>query len=138
VLAINNNGQVANFPFTVTAVAPGIFTSTDGTLVPNASGKVGDTLLAFVTGDGDQTPTLATGATPASGTALSRLPKSRMPVTMTIGGVPANIVFSGVPTGLAGVTQVNFTVPPGVAAGVQDVVVTVGGIAGPPAKLTIQ
>ncbi len=138
VLAINNNGQVASFPFMVSPAAPGIFTAADGTLAPNASGKVGDTLLAFLTGDGDQTPTLATGATPAAGTAVSRLPKSRLPVSMTIGGVLAPVVFNGVPTGLAGVTQLNFTVPAGVASGVQDVVVTVGGIASPPAKLTIQ
>jgi len=57
---------------------------------------------------------------------------------MTIGGVLAHVVFNGVPNGLAGVTQLNFTVPAGIASGVQDVVVTVGGIASPPAKLTIQ
>jgi uncharacterized protein (TIGR03437 family) len=138
VLAVNNNGQVASFPFTVSTAAPGIFTGTDGTLAPNASGKVGDTLLAFITGDGDQTPTLATGATPAAGTAVSRLPRSRLPVSMTIGGVPAPVVFNGVPTGLAGVTQLNFTIPAGVASGAQDVVVTVGGVPSPPVKLTIQ
>jgi uncharacterized protein (TIGR03437 family) len=138
VLAINNNGQVASIPFTVSTAAPGIFTAADGALVPNASGKIGDALLAFITGDGDQTPTLATGSTPAAGTAAARLPKSRLPVSMTIGGVLAHVVFNGVPNGLAGVTQLNFTVPAGIASGVQDVVVTVGGIASPPAKLTIQ
>jgi uncharacterized protein (TIGR03437 family) len=138
VLAINNNGQVASIPLTVSTAAPGIFTATDGTLVPNASGKIGDALLAFITGDGDQTPTLATGATPAAGTAVTRLPKARLPVSMTIGGVLAPVVFNGVPNGLAGVTQLNFTVPAGVTSGVQDVVVTVGGVSSPPAKLTIQ
>ncbi len=138
VLAVNNNGQVAQFPFQVAVTAPGIFTAQDGTLVPNASGKAGDTLLAFITGDGDQTPTLATGATPPATTALTRLPRCRLPVTITVGGVPAAIAFNGVPNGLAGVTQINFTVPTGVPAGPQDVVVTVGGIASPPAKMTVQ
>jgi uncharacterized protein (TIGR03437 family) len=138
VLAVDNNGQVAAFPFQVSIAAPGIFTAQDGTLVPNAAGKAGDTLLAFITGDGDLTPTLATGATPAPNTALTRLPKSRQPVTMTIGGVPAVIVFNGVPNGLAGVTQINFTIPPGVPTGAQDVVVTVGGASSPAAKLMIQ
>jgi uncharacterized protein (TIGR03437 family) len=138
VLAINNNGNVASFAFPVSVSAPGIFVGPDGSVAPNATGKAGDTLLAFVTGDGDQTPTLATGATPAPGTALSRLPKSRLPVTMTVGGVPATIVFNGIPTGLAGVTQINFTVPDGVPAGVQDVVITVGGVASAAAKLTVQ
>jgi uncharacterized protein (TIGR03437 family) len=138
VLAINNNGNVASFAFPVSVSAPGIFVGPDGSVAPNATGKAGDTLLAFVTGDGDQTPTLATGATPAPGTALARLPKSRLPVTMTVGGVPATIVFNGIPTGLAGVTQINFTVPDGVPAGVQDVVITVGGVASAAAKLTVQ
>ena len=53
-------------------------------------------------------------------------------------GAGAAIAFNGVPSGLAGVTQINFTVPAGVPAGVQDVVVTVGGIASPPAKMTVQ
>jgi uncharacterized protein (TIGR03437 family) len=138
VLAVNNNGQVAQFPFQVGVTAPGIFTAPDGTLVPNASGKAGDTLLAFITGDGDQTPTIATGATPPASTAPARLPRSRLPVTVTVGGVPAPIDFNGVPNGLAGVTQINFRIPAGVPAGAQDVVVTVGGIAAPPAKLTVQ
>jgi uncharacterized protein (TIGR03437 family) len=138
VLAINNNGQVASWTFPVSAAAPGIFTAPDGSVAPNASGKAGDTLLAFVTGDGDQTPTLATGATPASGTALARLPKSRQAVTMTVGGIPATILFNGIPAGLAGVTQINFTVPAGVSAGAQDVIITVGGVPSPPAKLTVR
>jgi uncharacterized protein (TIGR03437 family) len=137
VLAVNNNGQVASLPFQVAVTAPGIFVQ-DGTLVPFAQAKAGDTLLAFITGDGDQTPTIATGDTPAATTALSRLPKSRLPVSITVGGVPATIVFNGIPNGLAGVTQINFTMPPGVPPGPQNVVVTVGGVATPPAKITAQ
>jgi uncharacterized protein (TIGR03437 family) len=139
VLAVNNNGKVTSFLFQVSVTAPGIFVAGDGTnaLVPNTSGKAGDTLLAFITGDGDQTPTLATGATTPAGTPISQLPKSRQTVSLTVGGVPAIVVFSGIPSGLAGVTQINFVVPT-VPAGVQDVVVTVGGVASAPAKLTIR
>src|SRR5262249_4633135 len=59
VLGINNNGKVASFPIQVGKAAPGIIAMADGTLVPPSSGKAGDTLTAFVTGDGDLTPTLA-------------------------------------------------------------------------------
>jgi uncharacterized protein (TIGR03437 family) len=137
VLGVNNNGQVASFPFQVAITAPGIFTAGNGSLVPFASGKAGDVLLLFMTGDGDLTPTLETGATPTAGTATSKLPRPRMPVTLTVGGVNAPIQFVGVPTGLAGVTQINFVIPQNVPLGVQPVVVTVGGVQSQAATVTV-
>ena len=136
VVGVNNNGQVAAFPFEVTASAPGIFSS-NGTLVPSASGKQGDILLAFITGDGDLTPTLPTGATPGSGTSIARLPKPKLPLTLTVGGVPANVVFAGVPSGLSGVTQINFTIPLNTPPGLQPVVVNVGGVDSQPVNLLV-
>ncbi|MDQ6665791.1 MAG: hypothetical protein M3Z23_15535, partial [Acidobacteriota bacterium] len=59
------------------------------------------------------------------------------PVSLTVGGVPATVVFTGIPSGLVGVTQVNFQVPPGVPLGVQPVVVTVGGASSPPVNVTV-
>jgi uncharacterized protein (TIGR03437 family) len=138
VLAVNNNGQVAVFPFTVSVAAPGVFAASDGGLAPNPTGARGQSLLAFVTGDGDLSPTLATGATPSTSVAISRLPKPRLPVSITVGGVDASIAFVGVPYGLSGVTQINFTVPDGAPSGDQPVVVTVGGVASKAAKLTVQ
>jgi uncharacterized protein (TIGR03437 family) len=137
-LAVNNNGQVAVFTFKVSVTAPGIFTASDGGLAPNPVGARGQTLLAFITGDGDLNPTLATGATPATSVPVSRLPAPRLPVSLTIGGVEAPIAFIGVPYGLSGVTQINFTVPDGVPSGEQPVVVTAGGVSSKAAKLTIQ
>src|SRR5262249_37207917 len=113
VLAVNNNGQIAAFPFTVSVAAPGVFAATDGGLAPTPVGARGQALLAFVTGDGDLAPTLATGATPSTSVPVSRLPKPRLPVSITVGGVDAPIAFVGVPYGLSGVTQINFTVPDG-------------------------
>jgi uncharacterized protein (TIGR03437 family) len=52
--------------------------------------------------------------------------------------VDAPIAFVGVPYGLSGVTQINFTVPDGAPSGDQPVVVTVGGVASKAAKLTVQ
>jgi uncharacterized protein (TIGR03437 family) len=57
---------------------------------------------------------------------------------MTVGGVPVVPDFIGIPSGLVGVTQINFRIPDGVAPGVQDVVVTVGGVASNTAKITVQ
>jgi uncharacterized protein (TIGR03437 family) len=135
-LGINNNGQIASFTFPVSPTAPGIF-AFHGSTVPYPAGDPGQTLFCFITGDGDVTPTLVTGATPPAGTALSQFPQSRQPLTMTIGGKPAKIVFTGIVTGLIGITQVNFTIPPDLAPGLQPVVVTVGGVSSAPVNLNV-
>jgi len=136
VIGVRNNGQVASFTFQVSPSGPGIF-AFQGNTVPFASGNPGQTIVCFITGDGDVTPTLVSGATPPSGTSLANFPQSRQPLTMTIGGEQAKIVFNGIVTGLIGVTQVNFTIPPDLSPGPQPVVVTVGGVASTPVNLTV-
>ncbi len=137
VVGINNNFQTAGFIFDVTPAAPGIFTGVSSALVPFNSGRRGVVLLAFITGEGDIAPALFTGRTPPGSTAVAKLPKPLLPVTVTVGGVNAPIVFAGIPPGLAGVTQINFTIPANAPLGDQPVVVTVGGVASPAARLTI-
>lgn len=139
VLGVNNSGQVASFVFPVAASAPGIFTDPNqpSELVPYASGKPGDTLIAFITGEGQVSPALPTGATPFSGTPVELLPAPLQPLSVTVGGVPAQIAFAGIPPGLAGVTQINFVIPDGAPPGAQPVVVTVGGVASPAASITV-
>jgi uncharacterized protein (TIGR03437 family) len=94
-------------------------------------------LLLFMTGEGDVTPTLATGATPPPSSDPTKYPVPRLPVTVTVGGVPAQVLFQAIPNGLAGATQIDFTVPSGAPLGPQQVVVTVGNVAAPPVNLTI-
>ena len=139
VLGVNNNGQVASFVFSVAASAPGIFTdpANPRALVPLAGGKRGDTLLAFITGEGEVFPALPTGATPFIGTPVALLPQPLLPVSVTVGGAIAPIAFAGIPSGVAGVTQINFVIPADAPAGVDPVVVTVGGVAGPAASITV-
>jgi len=134
VLAINNNGQIAHFPLRISVTAPGIATAPNGTL---GNGRQGQISTIYITGDGDVTPSLATGATSENGTPASRLPKPRQPVVVTVGGVEAPLVFWGIPTWGAGVTQVNFTVPTGAPTGPQPLVVTVGGVASQVATLNV-
>jgi uncharacterized protein (TIGR03437 family) len=139
VVGVNNNGQVASYVFTVAASAPGIFTDPNhpSALVPYSSGNRGDTLLIFITGEGQVSPALPTGASPFVVTPLSLLPQPTLPVAVTVGGVPAQIAFAGIPPGLAGVTQINFVIPNNAPLGVQPAVVTVGGIASPSATITV-
>lgn len=137
VLAINNNGQIAPYILSIQPSAPQLFITPQGFLTPTASAVAGATITAYMTGEGDITPFLATGNTPASGTAAKNLPMPIMPVAITVGGANAAITFAGIPPGLVGVTQINFTIPKNVAAGVQPVVVTVGGTSSSGASIRI-
>ena len=142
VLAINNNGQIASFPFTVAPAAPGlntgVYDNLTGAPVTTAQAGGGEVLLLFLTGDGDVTPTLGTGATPSSSiTDPTKLPHSRLPLTLTIGGVSVTPLFAGIPSGLAGATQIDFQIPANVPIGTQPIVVTVGGVAAPPVNLNV-
>jgi uncharacterized protein (TIGR03437 family) len=138
ILGVNNNGSVAYFPFQVVAASPGIFMTEDGkrSLVPNSTAQVGGVLSAYITGEGDVSPPLITGAAPVT-TDLADLPAPTLPITVTVAGIPATIQFVGIPRSLVGVTQINFSVPAGVPSGPQSVVVTVGGVSSPPVMITI-
>jgi uncharacterized protein (TIGR03437 family) len=139
VLGVNNNGKVASFLFPVVAAEPGLwphFLNVAGQVTTTA--KPGDTLVTFMTGEGDVTPPLADGATPGSGTAAKDLPQPRLPVSVTVGDLPAKVVFVGIPNGVAGVTQINFTVPANAPVGVPTrVVVTVGSASSAPVSLMV-
>ena len=136
VLGVNNNGKVASFVFNTSVTAPGIYVA-NGNLVPIASGKPGDVLVLFMTGEGDVTPALFTGSSPAAGTAVDKLPQPRFYVAVTVGGIDAAIQFEGIPTLLVGTTQINFVIPANVAPGVQPVVVTSNGVSSPAANITV-
>ncbi len=138
IVSVNNNGRIAAYAFLVDPSAPGIFVGQGSAIVPNPSGKRGKILTLFITGEGDVSPPLATGATPPANTKVTQLPQPLLPVSMTIGGVPATIEFIGVPNGLAGITQINFQVPSNAPKGLQPVVVTVGGVASVAANFTVQ
>lgn len=129
--------QNVTYKFQVSAAAPGIFSFSDGSVNPSRSGSRGQTVTLFVTGEGQVTPSLGTGKTPSARTMASQLPKPRLAVAVSVGGVPATVQFAGIPSGLVGVTQVNFTIPDSVAAGLQPVVVSVGGMLSPPANITV-
>lgn len=84
--------------------------------------RVGDFIQLYVTGLGKATPNgdpngspLPTGQNaPADGNPVYVTVVSP---TVTVGGVPAKVFFSGVAPGFAGLYQVNIQVPPGVGAG---------------------
>jgi uncharacterized protein (TIGR03437 family) len=127
------NGSSAPVNVTIAATAPAIFadpangsraiaTHQDFSLVgPASPARIGETVIFWVTGLGQTTPALTTGAlvaaSPFSNTGT---------VTATIGGTSATVVSSVAAPGLVGVYQVAVTVP-NVALGDLPVVLTIGG-----------
>jgi uncharacterized protein (TIGR03437 family) len=137
-LVVTNNGQTVSIPLTISAAAPGIFTDSTGSLVPTNAAAPGDVITLYLTGAGAVSPSIANGAAPAAGTAAANLPVPQQPAQVTVGGVSAQIQFIGIPTGLAGITQVNFQVPANAPAGAQQVIVKIGGVASNAATLLVR
>jgi uncharacterized protein (TIGR03437 family) len=133
VIGINNNGNITGYQFQISAAAPGILSDADGNVLPTAVMTTG-TGTILVAGAGEVTNFLPTGAASPS----ASLYKPVLPLSVTVGGVPAFIQSVGEAVGLVGMTSVRFTLPSTVAAGVQPVVVTVNGVASQPANITVQ
>jgi uncharacterized protein (TIGR03437 family) len=120
----------------VTAALPGIFTvnaSGQGdAAVINQDGSVnsssnpaapGSVVTLFVTGGGMESPAVD------GMLAVTPFPTLTQPVSVTIGGQPAAIQYSGpAPGEVSGMIQVNATIPAGIAPGPAAVTVSIGGV----------
>ena len=137
-LGVNNNGQIAGFTFQMSAASPGIFADASGNLVPSPVVAQGALTSLYVTGTGEVTPALKTAYSPSSTTAIASLPRPVLPLSVTVGGVPAFVQFAGVSAGLVGTLQVNIIVPSNAPTGNQPVVITVGGVKSAPVNIVVQ
>ena len=107
----------------VAASAPAIFTVSAGTglaIALNENGALnspidpaarGSIVTLYATGDGVEDPAARDGQP-----AAQPLPKPTLPVTLTVGGFPADILFAGAAPGFAGLLQINARVPTGLAS----------------------
>jgi uncharacterized protein (TIGR03437 family) len=77
---------------------------------------------------------------PASGDSAVATPLSQTPAqaTVTIGGVNANVIFTGLAPGFPGLYQVNVQVPSNISAGSQQITVAIGGVTSPALTLPVQ
>jgi uncharacterized protein (TIGR03437 family) len=122
----------------VAAAVPGIFTGdfsgTGQGAVLNQDGKLNSAanpadrnsvVSLYATGEGQTTPAGLDGKI-----ASAALPRPALPVTVTIGGIPAEVTYAGGAQGLvAGGMQINARVPAAVAPGnAVPLVVSVGDI----------
>jgi len=129
--------------------APGVFTvSQDGkgtavvlhglTYAPVTTAdpaRPGEVVTLFATGLGPVNPFVPTGW-PAPPQPLAM---TANPVTVTLGSVPARVLFSGLAPGFAGLYQVNFEVPAGTARGdAVSLSVSVANTASSPVALPVR
>jgi uncharacterized protein (TIGR03437 family) len=127
----NSNGNGQAFNITVATAAPALFFDTVGGIVlknsdfslvrPENPASMNDILLVYSTGLGLTTPPVATGRLvtfpPASTTA---------PVTVTIGGQPAEVIYSIASPGFTGLYQTAVRMPAVTAAATAPVVLQAG------------
>jgi len=135
--ALSTSAQI-----TVQPAAPGLFTDAEGNAQAlNAGGSVnsvekpaaaGSVISVFFTGQGPVTTAVDDGAPPPAGETVS----ATSATSATIGGVPAQIQFTGLTPLYPGVAQMNLKVP-ALAGGVYPLIVTIGGQASNAAQLVI-
>jgi len=117
----------------VTATAPGIFYYSSGAAIaqnhdyslnsPSNPAHAGSFIIAYLTGSGPVSPSIADGAA----TPLTGLTTTTYTPTVTIGGMNAPVIFSGLTPGLIPLWQMDITVPSGLAAGSYPMIVSLNG-----------
>ncbi len=137
-----SNGSSGGVSMTVVPARPGVFTyeagpsgqikavNEDGSLNGNGSVTGADKPAApnsviqiYASGLGPVDPPIEDGAAAPS----KPLSKITLPITATIGGLPASVAYAGPAPGLIGVYQVNLTIPRNVRSGAAPVVLSVNG-----------
>jgi uncharacterized protein (TIGR03437 family) len=97
--------------------------------------SVGDALVIYCSGLGAVSPAVADGAAAP----LATLSRTVSPVTVTVGGQSAQVLFAGLAPGFAGLYQVNIVVPAGVTPGANvPVILTTAGFSSAPVTVAIQ
>jgi len=148
---VNDNGAVSS-SFNVNAVAasPAIFPLGNGQGAilnqdyavngPDHPAAPGSYIFIFGTGAGQTNPAGVNGVINGSNPASLPVPVGAF--SLTIGGVPVpdnDIAFAGdAPYSVDGFFQVDAKIPANVRSGPQPVVLTIGGISGPPANVVVK
>jgi adhesin/invasin len=95
----------------------------------------GHAVVLYCAGLGPVSPSVPEGAAAP----LEPLSQTSNPVTLTIGGQQATVLFAGLAPGFAGLYQVNALVPAGVEKGPEvPVILSLAGQPSPPVTLPMQ
>jgi uncharacterized protein (TIGR03437 family) len=153
-LTVTQGVQSVTVQVQVQQFAPGLFTTNGGgtgqasTVIANSAtlvapvgttadsrpAKPGEFLSIYCTGLGATTNSPGLGGPSPS----NPLAQTTTTPVVTIGGVPAKIIFSGLAPGYVGLNQVNVEVPAGITPGdAVPLVLTIGGVASNTATIAI-
>lgn len=141
-----NGSSAAAVTVPVTNTMPGLFSASQGGSGPGAiqnsdqsynsaanPAAAGSEIVLWIAGLGTIVPAQADGSF-----AGSPLPSLQFPVTVSIGGLPAQVVYSGpAPTAVAGLYQVNCVIPLGTPSGNAAVTVTADGRSSQPNLIVV-
>jgi uncharacterized protein (TIGR03437 family) len=140
-VAVNNNGFQSNdATVQLAATGPSIFTLNGSGSGPGAilnqdysvntqsnPALKGTVVQIFMTGEGVTTPAQADGAVTIATSAFPYTPAPQAAVSVTIGGQPAQLQWAGeAPDFVAGVLQVNATIPATATSGANAIGVKIG------------
>ncbi len=135
---IRYQGQIAGVAdLPVNAATPAVFPTVlnpDGSLNAQSNPATqGAILTFFATGDG-----LTTGPNVSGQPANAPYAQPVLPVTVTIGGTAAALLYAGQAPGLIGMLQVDAVVPTGISVGSADAVLSIGTMQAPPVLVWVQ
>ena len=144
VIVAANGGYTLPDSITTSAANPGLAVLADNTVIaqhPDFSlvtavspAAAGEAITLYLVGMGATNPAVASGAASPAGPLAS----VTAPVTVTIGGRQASILFAGLTPGAVGLYQINLIVPSGLGAGQLPLVITQGGATANNATLPVK
>jgi len=127
---------------TVSPTAPGVFqygeshaiaVNPDGRLnSPGTPAAPGTPVVVYLSGTGTLDNPVPTGH-PAPSNPLAR---PTAPVSATINDIDAPVLFLGLSPGFIGLAQANLTIP-NLPPGTYNLIITIGGAASPPVRITV-
>jgi uncharacterized protein (TIGR03437 family) len=142
-LRVNTPNGSAETVVLTTGTAPAVFTvpaasgrqaavahASGGLVTREAPAAPGEFVTVYLTGLGRMDGSVVAGQ------AAPRL-LARAPVTVLVGSTTVQPSYAGLAPGLAGVCQVNFQVPEGIAGGFYPLVITAAGASSEPVELPV-
>ncbi|MCW5964140.1 MAG: hypothetical protein KIT83_08880 [Bryobacterales bacterium] len=138
----NASGGTGSVPVNLQKASPEIFRSNGRAVVINPDGSLnntgngvasGEVVVAYLTGIGDVTPTVATGAANPSDPLAVPLEAT----SATVGGINATLEYLGMTPGFAGLAQANVRIP-ALPPGEHAIVLTVGSYSSEPLMITVK
>jgi len=121
----------------VVAASPGLYTrggsggglltaiNPDGTRNgPNNPVARGSYIVVYANGLGDVAPDVPTGQR----TPFDPLSTTTFPITASIGGQPAQVLYAGLAPGFVGLFQLNISVPANSSTGIVPLTLTINGV----------